>query len=1096
MISILRITFPSLVFLAACEVSETAYYSQEAQVTVSGLDVTEEYGNVGGEVVSISGSGFGNDILGITVQFGNQNAKVLSIDDFTIMVLTPSGPISGGAVDVKVGNMQGQDSLVGGYSYIIPGMGLEGTADLSNQIAYVAISNDTLSCYGGIHSGIGGCESFAYTGETGIEGRSEGLEFAYPKQYTPFFGGKGGFSTQHDISWEKWSLSSDPFGVVSFDEENNVEDLRLDIGAVSLRNSDLSDAGSWCANVVSTAMFTYNGQDSYVPSADQSGNVAHPELADKGLMYPNSSVSPTGSFADYYGSNGQCYDGGKRYPLDELNFCQATEYETGATSLYEPEWPVGQNFFRSKNANGSLQGDLSIPVVLDIPGAGIDEQEIILPPYAVFTDSLTDQQIVFGSLDAACPSSDDNPATTADDAVFNFQWEPVIWDEACTDEAENAVCVPEGIGGVHSFVKVTVSYFSMSWMGGEGIPLTGTITVPDDYGYDEEEGVSNLELPTWVLYSMPSGISDYGYISSGAGFGSQDSWEGFGDPDFPEYGFVIVTLDRVTEYTIPSSISSGLVGQDISVDGDLVFAYSTGDMGFFNFDNPLDSADGCRDCIDNDGDGWTDAKDPDCQIGAAEENLTTDSTCNDGIDNDGDGLTDGYDNNCSDGNSGESADCSDNQDNDCDGWVDQADPDCQSGVFEGDPLDEDCDCDDEDCEVIPSYGEESCNDGIDNDGDGWTDKEDVACTVATDTECDVEEYDEELGENICIEAYSGGVCNDGIDNDGHGDIDSEDPFCQQMGASYCTDPDDDTCVGATESPTFGETTDCANGEDDDGDGYIDENDPECEISYAVESSPSFNIDNYPYLGDCYDLLDNDCDGFVDAADPGCLNEAGEPDGFMLDESAEGGEGDCNCGDGDDNDGDGWLDVDDPDCNGGEIGNESGFGTTACNDGDDNDGDGWIDASDIYCIRTDATSDNESPSYVGYCANGEDDDGDGWIDGDDIDCEYSLSISENNDTPSDFAPIPRCSNLIDDDGDGFTDNDDPDCVSGFSNNENVFCLDGVDNDSNGLIDGEDPECVAMDNESVDCSDGIDNDGDGDIDTDDADCVDGSDTDESQ
>ena len=39
------------------------------------------------------------------------------------------------------------------------------------------------------------------------------------------------------------------------------------------------------------------------------------------------------------------------------------------------------------------------------------------------------------------------------------------------------------------------------------------------------------------------------------------------------------------------------------VNGDLIFAYSTGDMGYFEFINPLDSVDNCSDCIDNDGDG-------------------------------------------------------------------------------------------------------------------------------------------------------------------------------------------------------------------------------------------------------------------------------------------------------------------------------------------------------------------------------------------------------------------------------------------------------------------------------------------------------------
>ena len=61
-----------------------------------------------------------------------------------------------------------------------------GQDSLSNQIAYISVSNDSLSCYGGLNSGIGGCEGFAYTGEAGVEGRSEGLEFRYPKCHMPY----------------------------------------------------------------------------------------------------------------------------------------------------------------------------------------------------------------------------------------------------------------------------------------------------------------------------------------------------------------------------------------------------------------------------------------------------------------------------------------------------------------------------------------------------------------------------------------------------------------------------------------------------------------------------------------------------------------------------------------------------------------------------------------------------------------------------------------------------------------------------------------------------------------------------------------------
>jgi len=53
---------------------------------------------------------------------------------------------------------------------------------------------------------------------------------------------------------------------------------------------------------------------------------------------------------------------------------------------------------------------------------------------------------------------------------------------------------------------------------------------------------------------------------------------------------------------------------------------------------------------------------------------------------------------------------------------------------------------------------EICDDGIDNDGDGFIDCEDLDC---------------ESNQNCLVE-----ICNDGIDNDGDGFIDCEDLDCE------------------------------------------------------------------------------------------------------------------------------------------------------------------------------------------------------------------------------------------------------------------------------------------------------------------------------
>ena len=74
----------------------------------------------------------------------------------------------------------------------------------------------------------------------------------------------------------------------------------------------------------------------------------------------------------------------------------------------------------------------------------------------------------------------------------------------------------------------------------------------------------------------------------------------------------------------------------------------------------------CFDNIDNDGDGFMDCNDFDCDCDES-------ANCHDGIDNDGDGFTDCSDFDC---DCDESKNCSDGIDNDGDGYIDCNDYDC------------------------------------------------------------------------------------------------------------------------------------------------------------------------------------------------------------------------------------------------------------------------------------------------------------------------------------------------------------------------------------------------------------------------------------
>jgi hypothetical protein len=90
-----------------------------------------------------------------------------------------------------------------------------------------------------------------------------------------------------------------------------------------------------------------------------------------------------------------------------------------------------------------------------------------------------------------------------------------------------------------------------------------------------------------------------------------------------------------------------------------------------------------------------------------------------------------------------------------------------------------------------------CNDGIDNDGDGFAD-------YPHDPQC-IARYDyNELPQ-----------CSDGLDNDGSGDAD------YPADVDGCSSPEDDAEADLPVTP-------CSNGYDDDLDGFIDyPSDPEC-----------------------------------------------------------------------------------------------------------------------------------------------------------------------------------------------------------------------------------------------------------------------------
>ena len=181
---------------------------------------------------------------------------------------------------------------------------------------------------------------------------------------------------------------------------------------------------------------------------------------------------------------------------------------------------------------------------------------------------------------------------------------------------------------------------------------------------------------------------------------------------------------------------------------------------------------------------------------------------------------------------------------------------------------------------------EDCNNGVDDDGDGYIDCDDLDCSNNSDcggsddgscavygcvgytpeNSCQCNSLCVDF-DNCCIdyEAVCGDVepstedCTNGIDDDGDGFVDCDDWNCD--GTIGDADP---ACEGS------GSGEDCGNGLDDDGDGYIDCNDFDCDDDLSCIET------------DCSDNLDNDQDGYVDCDDFDC---EGNPECFSCDQES-------------------------------------------------------------------------------------------------------------------------------------------------------------------------------------------------------------------
>ena len=295
-------------------------------------------------------------------------------------------------------------------------------------------------------------------------------------------------------------------------------------------------------------------------------------------------------------------------------------------------------------------------------------------------------------------------------------------------------------------------------------------------------------------------------------------------------------LPPLSEFGVMTACSDGL---DNDGDGLIDFPQDPGCIDLRDIEELDPSPDGpCEDQLDNDNDGLIDFDDPGCVLseGLEEYQAPLNPECSNGEDDDGDGYIDyPADESCT-GPQGEDESliptpsaCQNLMDDDFDGLIDfPYDPGCAS------PEDTD-ETDQLMVSMIPQ-----CNDGVDNDLDGYVDLADSSCVTPSDPR-------ERQSEDAAIPA-----CSNGMDDDGDGLIDfREDPGCVGPGGSSEIDP---------MTPPA-----CADQIDNDANGYTDyPDDPGCHtLGDPTEESPML-----PPA--CLDGRDNDEDGWIDfPQDVGC-----------------------------------------------------------------------------------------------------------------------------------------------------------------------------------------------------------------------------------
>lgn len=724
-----------LILLAACGQSglgdNPPYYPEDGTPpSVTALSPDAEDGNIGGQAVTIQGSGFGDDPNRVTVVFNGRNAEIVSVTDAEIVVVAPHGPIEGGPVAVTVGTPEGQATLSGGYTYEVDDL-------TSSETAYIVATNARFACYGGTENPQNPqCDGVNYYGDYGIEGSSEFYEIVYPRVHSTLVGFWGGVDTA-----PTWTVERPD--VAQYAEW--VDDLRVNVGdRFTLTNPAL--AGE-------TACWPSDSE-----ACDGEGEVSY----DLSTMAYCTEPAVDGAVPRYVAD----------WPIDR-NFFAVPDNDG-----YDGETPVEIVLDVPEVGVNGVKLLLPEPALFrateGFPVAGDEDQDTLWGTSGV----------------QGCFDDDADGNTTLDEVALGWSWnqsslsaEDIL---AAAEEANG----PGVVEDVRVYVNASAIYGVISWLSLESYAVRASIEVPDEEGLLEMPVSVMYQFPSltssWGEVSIGRFIwgdplqSDYALLL----FSLNRVVEYRINTDQGDLVFAYVNADiGFSSWSNP--LDQDDCGDCLDNDGDGwaddedpdCARDGTAELGFGDTT--------CNDGEDNDGNGLVDHADPVCEEATDEE-----SNCFDGIDNDLDFETDEDDCECKSGGNETTRDdgdlpCCNGDDDDGDGWIDDADPSCQDGSEEGlsgepcnDGIDNDgngdIDANDPYCGEEGAFAESEqpefegdCIDGLDNDEDGYTDANDPGCEYG---------YNSRETSNP-DESSVVPTCYDGIDNDEDELTDAQDEDC-------------------------------------------------------------------------------------------------------------------------------------------------------------------------------------------------------------------------------------------------------------------------------------------------------------------------------